>query len=114
MVCNLYKSLRDYIQSLREIYDHYEQTGIELIKSEVVNYQVDTKRKRKGMSYESKDTDSDTSRFDGRQDMIINTFLIVIDKTTQELENRSKVYLDHNEVFGVLYNMYKLNDEVVW
>lgn len=66
------------------------------------------------MSYESKDTDSDTSRFDGRQDMIINTFLIVIDKTTQELENRSKVYLDHNEVFGVLYNMYKLNDEVVW
>lgn len=116
MVCNLYKSLRDYVQSLRERYDHYEQKGMELIKSEVANYEVDTKRRRtrKRMPDESKDTNSDTSsRFDGRQDMIVNTFFVVIDNITQELQNRSTIYFDQNAIFGVFYNLYKLNDEEV-
>lgn len=65
------------------------------------------------MPDESKGTDNDTRSFDGRQNMIVNTFYIVIDNITQELDNRSKIYFDQNEVFGVLYNIDKLNDEEI-
>ncbi|KAG8275361.1 hypothetical protein J6590_087713 [Homalodisca vitripennis] len=101
MVCNLYKSLKDYVQTLREIYDYYEQKGMELIKSEVANYEEDTKkrRNRNRMSDEDElnDTDNDTNKLNDEE--IRQKACGLVDKYSSDLTSELGEELIHFKAF---------------
>ena len=119
VICNIYKSLKDYVQGLRERFNYYEMKGMKLCKSETADYVLDFKRRRKKKQFsDDENNDEDTSKMDlddvdGRQDMIINTFYVIIDRIFSELENRSRIYFNQNKVFGFIYKLLTLKDDEI-
>lgn len=115
VTCHIYKSLMEYVMSLRDNYDSYEEKGIELSKTKV--YALDdeeTKRrpKRKIRPDEAKGQDDETS-FSGKEDLKINTFNVVIDRLHAELKKRSEVYFGFNEKFGFLNCLSSTSNEEI-
>lgn len=73
----LYESLKTYIETLRDNFSVYEEKGKEL--SQCSEYQRETQwHKRRKVQYN--ETNDNEAAFDGRENMKINTFFLVIDK----------------------------------
>lgn len=113
VTCSIYKSLRDYVLGLRNNYDAYERKGKELSKTETYVIDIGTKRKPKRKVLPGENTEECVTDLNGKEDMKINTFYVIIDRLSVELHSRSEVYFRQNEVFGFLINLSSIsNDEI--
>ena len=106
-IVKLYNSLKNYIKGLRDRFEMYEKRGMEL--SQVDCYQLDKQRRRKGIIREG-DIHNNVE-FDGKLDMKINTFLVIIDKLATELERRADAYHELHTLFGFLDKLKVLPSE---
>lgn len=111
VTCSIYKSLKEFVFGLRDEYDLYERKGQEL--SKIVSYTFDMKKKRTSKVLPGEIGSDFVTGLSGKEDMKINTFYIVIDKLTTELDKRSEVYLNLFKRFGFLDDLLSLsNDEI--
>lgn len=112
VICNIYKSLKKYVLSLRDNFDSYEKRGKELSKTEtyiIDNIDIKRRPKRKALC----DEKEDELHFNGKEDFKINTFNVVIDRLYSELNERSNVYFKLNEEFGFLCNLSSISNEEI-
>jgi len=103
IVINLYTSLIHYVTDLRNTFSYYEKLAME--KSEIKEYKVVRKKKRKVLYDES--CQGDTS-FEARESFKINTYFVIIDSLLSELRKRKNCYDDINTTFGFFSNMIDL------
>lgn len=108
VTCNIYKSLKEYVLSLRDNFDSYEKRG----KNETYILEMKRRQKRKALPGEDQE-DEPEPHFDGKEDLKINTFNVVIDRLYSELNKRSEVYFSLNEEFGFLNNLSSISNEEI-
>lgn len=86
-----YRSLTGYINSLRNLFDMYEEKVKE--KSDVKDYEFDTRRKRK-RKLSSDEIPKIEVEICAREQFKRDTFLVIIDRISSELKRRSNAYED--------------------
>lgn len=105
-----YESLRKYIEGLRSRFDFYEAEGKKLSQKQTYDY--DSKRHGKRKKFYDEEKGNDTV-FDGKSNMRVNSFLVIINQLTVELEKRAVSYSELDHLFGFLYNIFALsNDDI--
>ncbi|EFN68185.1 Zinc finger MYM-type protein 1, partial [Camponotus floridanus] len=95
-VVELYSSLTGYIKSLRNLFDMFEEKAKK--KSEVEDYEFDTRRKRKRKLPFDEISEIETE-ICGKEQFRRDTFFVIIDRISSELERRGNAYKDIFERF---------------
>lgn len=104
-VVGLYASLIEYIQTLRSIFNDYEQLAKDMFNSDDIVPDYDHKsRKRKKHNDESIEPDTILS---GRQHFKINTIYIICDNLIEELKKRKISYDDIISKYLLIFLKYK-------
>lgn len=110
----LYKSLVDFIVSLRETFDDVEETAKRFVTH--TEYKQDTSRKRKRKNFfddGNSISPTDTVQLTAREQFRISSFYVILDSLTVELRKRLEAYSNLHTLFGFLTEFRSMNDEEV-
>lgn len=104
----LYDSLVKYMESLREMFDHYEKKAIERCEND---YETAIKRlkKRKLRVDEDRGGVEQEVILTGREKFRVETFFVIIDRLKTELLRRKEAYSVIASTFSVFSNMSSLS-----
>lgn len=107
-VIELFDGLNKMVDDTRKDFDSYEEKALAISVNK--EYQTLTKRKktRKLRCDESRDGDVELV---GRENFRINTFNVILDRISSELQKRSIAYQVLNKKFSVITNMHSLNEK---
>jgi hypothetical protein len=106
-VLDLYKSLVDLAKNIRNNFDHYEEKALKMSINKV--YKNETKRK-KYRHLHADETNEGQVEFNGRSDFKINTFIPIMDKIRNQLENKYELYRDIFQKFTALLRFGELDE----
>ena len=108
-VVELYKSLIEYVEHLREKFAIYECKAIE--KCDIHEYVQNTMRPRRRTTIFNENQEN-AHRFCGRENLKINTFFVIMDKLYTELSTQSKSYVSLCEKFNFLTELAIINTHI--
>jgi len=102
-VIELYSSLLEYVRENRSMsmYDTYEKAGFE--KSKIGTYKTVTKRRR-SRKLQLEERDFNTT-FEGKGNLWVNTYLVIIDILLSEIEKRKKSLEEFHGKFEFMNNI---------
>jgi len=86
---DLYKYVVDLAENNRNNFDHYEEIALKMLINKV--YKNKTERKKYRRLHADK-TNEGQVEFNRRSDFKINTFIPIIDKIRDQLENKYELY----------------------
>ncbi|XP_046608527.1 zinc finger MYM-type protein 1-like [Neodiprion virginianus] len=103
----LYDALQAFVVGLRDRFDDYEEKAKEL--SQCNEYAHENQRRRRRTA-RFDEVSGNEAILDGKQNMRIKTFLVILDRLSSELEKRSLAYKNVNARFGFLSRLPSLTD----
>lgn len=108
-VIHLYESLLEYTKSLRNVehFDRFENMGKSLSGCDA--YKADEKRKN-ARKLSVDETRTNETEFNGKENMIFNTYYVVLDRIYSELIRKKKSYTKFEYDFGFLEKLLILSD----
>lgn len=100
---HLFKSLRSWVESLRDQFDHFERSA-KNVPSVCQSYKDELQRVKKHKAFSDECTEHQVTR-KGRERYQVETFNVIIDKLVSCLDHRVDAYRNINDIFGILLNM---------
>lgn len=99
-VVNLYNSLISLFEKTRNNFDHFETEAKKI--SNITKYEKDSKRNRKIKALSDESRSSEEVKMDGRENLRINAFLVIIDNLVDQLQMRREAYKQFHDKFAFL------------
>ncbi|KAL4143155.1 hypothetical protein QTP88_005518 [Uroleucon formosanum] len=106
-VLDLYKSLVDLAKNIRNNFDHYEEKALKMSINKVYKNEMKGKKYRR---LHADETNEGQVEFNGRSDFKINTFIPIMDKIRDQLENKYELYRDIFQKFTALLRFGELDE----
>lgn len=106
-VLDLYKSLVDLAENIRNNFDHYEEKALKMSINKVYKNEMKRKKYRR---LHADETNEGQVEFNRRSDFKINTFIPIMDKIRVQLENKYELYRDIFEKFTALLRFGELDE----
>jgi len=106
-VLDLYKSLVDLAENIRNNFYHYKEKALKMSINKVYKNEMKRKKYRRLCADE---TNEGKVEFNRRSDFKINTFIPIVDKIRDQLENKYELYRDIFEKFTALLRFGELDE----